>query len=408
MKKTYYIFILILISSLQIFGQGIINNGANIYIAEGAYIVGGSFTNNTAGENDEVDLNGIMQLEGSCTNNSSGEVFINIENQPNGTLILNSLIEADIIGNSIDFENIIIKDSLKTLYIDDCNIFGILTIDGLLDLNNNQLIIQNNSADAITYLSGYILSETRPADGLSEIIWLIEDNTGTYNVPFGSGNSNNDLNIQLDITNAGTYDGSFIFATYPTDAYNLPLPEEVLLLDDFTAETIVDRYWKIESTYTINPTISLSINFANNDIDETNNPEISISDLKIIRYNSDENSWSDIELPSTVISNTVFSEDINAENIFNWWSLATYQETVFDIPNGITPNGDGYNDTWILDNCTNCKVNIYNRWGNKIYTSDNYDNSWDGDNNPSGAYFYVIELQDGTKFTGDVNIMKED
>jgi gliding motility-associated-like protein len=38
----------------------------------------------------------------------------------------------------------------------------------------------------------------------------------------------------------------------------------------------------------------------------------------------------------------------------------------------------------------NNNVVIYNRWGKKVYEADNYNNDWDGDNLPSGTYFYVV------------------
>ncbi len=70
------------------------------------------------------------------------------------------------------------------------------------------------------------------------------------------------------------------------------------------------------------------------------------------------------------------------------------------VYNGFTPNGDGINDFWIIDNIdkySNNKVFIYNRWGNEIYSTSNYDNVtnvWDGKMNgqtiTSGTYFFLI------------------
>lgn len=70
------------------------------------------------------------------------------------------------------------------------------------------------------------------------------------------------------------------------------------------------------------------------------------------------------------------------------------------IYNGFTPNGDGINDVWIIDNIdkyTNNKVYIYNRWGNEIFSVSDYNNTtnvWDGKMNgqaiTSGTYFFVI------------------
>lgn len=74
------------------------------------------------------------------------------------------------------------------------------------------------------------------------------------------------------------------------------------------------------------------------------------------------------------------------------------------IPNGITPNGDGKNDTWVLTKpvkCDSIKIEIFNRWGNKVYQDDNYLNNWGGTNQsgdklPQSTYFVVITLQNGS------------
>lgn len=71
---------------------------------------------------------------------------------------------------------------------------------------------------------------------------------------------------------------------------------------------------------------------------------------------------------------------------------------------GITPNGDGSNDTWIIDNIEinqPNEVRIFNRWGNLVWNKSNYNNTtvaWRGENNngnplPNGTYFYAIEIQ---------------
>lgn len=85
------------------------------------------------------------------------------------------------------------------------------------------------------------------------------------------------------------------------------------------------------------------------------------------------------------------------------------------FPDGITPNGDGKNDTWVIDyidQYPNHVVEIYNRWGELLYRSTAYKNDWDGkyngENLPIGTYYYVIELNDGkTKpFTGPITVLR--
>jgi gliding motility-associated-like protein len=86
------------------------------------------------------------------------------------------------------------------------------------------------------------------------------------------------------------------------------------------------------------------------------------------------------------------------------------------FPNGFTPNGDGVNDVWQIDNITpfeNCEVEVYNRWGELLFRSVGYNTPWDGRYNgqelPVGTYYYVIDLNDALfpePYTGPVTIMR--
>ncbi|HEX6893332.1 MAG TPA: gliding motility-associated C-terminal domain-containing protein, partial [Chryseolinea sp.] len=61
-----------------------------------------------------------------------------------------------------------------------------------------------------------------------------------------------------------------------------------------------------------------------------------------------------------------------------------------EIPNIITPNGDLFNQNFVIEKeirATN-QLKLYNRWGEEVYSSDDYRNDWDGDGVPSGVYFY--------------------
>ncbi len=78
-----------------------------------------------------------------------------------------------------------------------------------------------------------------------------------------------------------------------------------------------------------------------------------------------------------------------------------------------TPNGDGYNDEWKVDNkkvISPVQLRIYNRAGSLVYSSDNYNNDWKGEFNgnplPKGTYFYVIVDGTGTKYTGTISIIR--
>lgn len=71
------------------------------------------------------------------------------------------------------------------------------------------------------------------------------------------------------------------------------------------------------------------------------------------------------------------------------------------IPNVFTPNGDSLNDGFYIDykNVIAFKIEIYNRWGERVFESDSPSFIWRGDYNgqlvPSGVYFYIISSQAG-------------
>jgi gliding motility-associated-like protein len=57
-----------------------------------------------------------------------------------------------------------------------------------------------------------------------------------------------------------------------------------------------------------------------------------------------------------------------------------------------TPNGDGNNDTFKIrteDNRT-VTLDIYNRWGERLYHQASYHNQWNAEGIPDGIYFYQI------------------
>ncbi|MES3019565.1 MAG: gliding motility-associated C-terminal domain-containing protein [Bacteroidota bacterium] len=83
------------------------------------------------------------------------------------------------------------------------------------------------------------------------------------------------------------------------------------------------------------------------------------------------------------------------------------------IPNTFTPNGDGANDLWNIDqlkNYSESTVNVYNRYGVKLFYSQGYDQPWDGTYQgvqvPAGTYYYVIDTKMGEVFSGYILIVK--
>ncbi|WBX72418.1 T9SS type B sorting domain-containing protein [Tenacibaculum retecalamus] len=80
------------------------------------------------------------------------------------------------------------------------------------------------------------------------------------------------------------------------------------------------------------------------------------------------------------------------------------KEIVFN--KGFSPNGDNQNDTWVIENIDNYPKNtveIFNRWGERVYKASDYKNDFDGKANqrggssdklPVGSYLYIINLNE--------------
>jgi gliding motility-associated-like protein len=77
-------------------------------------------------------------------------------------------------------------------------------------------------------------------------------------------------------------------------------------------------------------------------------------------------------------------------------------DILIDISNGFSPNGDTINDVWFIDNIwlyPNATIKVFNRWGNKVFTTTGYNNDWNGESTeggsgklPTGSYYYIVTL----------------
>lgn len=88
---------------------------------------------------------------------------------------------------------------------------------------------------------------------------------------------------------------------------------------------------------------------------------------------------------------------------------------VLGIPNVITPNGDGYNDSFTirgLELYPDSQIKIFDRYGKifvdrKVGTNFIWDGKYMGRNLPSGDYWYIIEIDQENRITGHVTIKNQ-
>ncbi|RXK86751.1 PKD domain-containing protein [Filimonas effusa] len=84
------------------------------------------------------------------------------------------------------------------------------------------------------------------------------------------------------------------------------------------------------------------------------------------------------------------------------------------VANVFSPNGDGIHDTWTIpyiESYPGCTIDIFNRYGQKIFSSTGYKKEWDGTGFggplPAGTYYYILRPGMGrSQITGSVTIIR--
>ncbi len=105
---------------------------------------------------------------------------------------------------------------------------------------------------------------------------------------------------------------------------------------------------------------------------------------------------------------TIVSSDINGCSFARDYEVASI---VCEIPQGISPNGDGKNDSFDLSGLDVKKLEILNRYGTVVFDKLHYLNEWHGQDKcgnplPTATYFYYIELENGTGKAGWVYLTR--
>jgi len=100
-----------------------------------------------------------------------------------------------------------------------------------------------------------------------------------------------------------------------------------------------------------------------------------------------------------------FVNEVDRDETNNEDSVEVIVNNCLQIPEGFSPNGDGFNDILIIpciEDYPQNNIKIYCRYGNLVYETNNYKNDWNGIPNrglpktsnvlPTGTYYYVLTI----------------
>lgn len=108
---------------------------------------------------------------------------------------------------------------------------------------------------------------------------------------------------------------------------------------------------------------------------------------------------------------SIFVRAEDAEGCVTIYVL-TLQKLGCEIPKGISPNGDGKNDSFDLTSFDVSELKIFNRYGKVVFNKKNYSNEWYGQSDsgrdlPDGTYYYVVQMDNGESKTGWVYVIRK-
>ena len=105
----------------------------------------------------------------------------------------------------------------------------------------------------------------------------------------------------------------------------------------------------------------------------------------------------------------------DANGCVQQFSFLLDQPSGVQLPTGFTPNGDGFNDLFVVRGIEEHHDNqllVFNRWGNVVFDQLNYRNTWGGENVqgeplPNGTYFVILRLgSDAANLQGYVDLRR--
>ncbi|GAA6771183.1 hypothetical protein AAGS39_19290 [Flavobacterium sp. CGRL2] len=339
--------------------------------------------------------------------NNDGKVTFTAGSKTGTTYMVGVSGAQNISGNAaMDWCNAIFnnKETQPAFYLSNgVRIFGSSTFQkGILDNTSyNGKLFFMEDAEAVN------------ANDDSYVNGLVQKNgKADFHFPIGAGGQYRYAGISFLNNAENAFGGRYFFENSNLNYPHVNSQKEISLIDD-------REYWSVEKTKDGSGAI-ISLTW-----DEDTTPSAiyaaPLDELHIIRWDESKKIWVDeggtADPFAKEISTVVQASD------YGIFTLARFSGTAQDscksitVFNAVSPNGDNINDYLTINGLADCgsenSIEIYNRWGVKVYETINYgsnDNFFRGYSQgrttisqkellPPGTYFYVLYLknQSGAK-----------
>ncbi|APY12190.1 hypothetical protein BWZ22_13570 [Seonamhaeicola sp. S2-3] len=282
---------------------------------------------------------------------------------------------------------------------------GIINVGGESNFYNG-ILDNDNFGGTITFDAEANHINTSDFSHVDGSVQRIGDNDFIF--PIGDGGYYRFAGISVSENPSVTFEGKYYFENSdPLYSHNLRAGV-IELIDN-------QEYWTIEKASTLEEDVLLTLSWR-----EETTPASIISaaqqgNLTIVRWDESTNMWVDeggaIDLDSQTVTTAVNGYGVFTFGIVNSSKVLPCNIVVYTA---VTPNKDGINDYFLIDTsnnecASNLHVQIFNRWGVKVFESHNYGvdgDVFDGYSNgrmtindsnqlPTGTYYYILDYKYG-------------
>ncbi|AWG21757.1 hypothetical protein FFWV33_09490 [Flavobacterium faecale] len=294
----------------------------------------------------------------------------------------------------------------------EIDVFDNLYLNTSMGITNDLLFItgkvvtpRNDTTISLDFLNHQLYvgeGDANHVDGYAKVI-----NQGEFIFPIGDDNAFRPMILPNQVANS-TYKGAY-FREDPNSPSTFNSSFDTESRQKSIVKVNTREFWDLDGVKETAVKLTWNIDSGINAL------AYSVENLRVVGWSSSLGIWFDLGNvkvtgnldEGTIESNSFIPDDYE---IITIGSDASIVRGIFADSNrnyGISPNGDGVNDTFIIkgiEYTPNNTLQIYNRWGILVYSKSGYDNSWGGFSDgrstisasvglPEGTYFYVLEFQ---------------